>query len=92
MGVVADLVEDVAGTHRARHLLGVRIDQIVLGVGLDRLHERVGHAYGDVEVGDLPFLGLAGDELLDVGMVDAQDAHVGAPSVPPCAISPNAAS
>ena len=81
MGVVADLVEDVAGTHRTSHLFGVGINQIVLGVGLDRLHERVGHAYGDVEVGDLTFLGLAGDELLDVRMVNAQDAHVGAAAV-----------
>ena len=41
------------------------------------VHERVGDRDGDVEVGDAA-VELALDELEDVGVVDAQDAHVGA--------------
>ena len=42
------------------------------------MHEGVGDADGDIEVGDLILIGLAGDEFFDVGMIHAQDAHVGA--------------
>ena len=44
----------------------------------DGLHEGIGDADGDVEVGDGVFVGLAGDEIFDIRVVDAQDGHVGA--------------
>ena len=45
-------------------------------VGLDGLHQRVGHAHGDVEVVELARLPLGADELHDVGMVAAQHPHL----------------
>ncbi len=73
-----DLVEQIAGAHRARHRAVARADQREVGVGLHGLHERVGDAHGDVEVADLAFFGLATDEIFDVGVIHAQDGHVGA--------------
>ena len=52
--------------------------QVPIRVGFDGAHEGVGDADGDVEVGDGVLIGLAGDEIFHVGVVDAQDAHVGA--------------
>lgn len=40
-------------------------------------HESIGDADGNVEIGDLVLVGLAGDEILDIRVVDAQDGHVG---------------
>jgi hypothetical protein len=62
------------------HLLGGRVDEVVARPGLHRLHEVVGHRDGDVEVRDLRQVFLTGDELHDVRVIDAQDAHVGAAS------------
>jgi hypothetical protein len=47
-------------------------------IALHRLHESVGDADGNVKVGDRVFIGLAGDEFLDIGVIDAQDSHIGA--------------
>ncbi len=47
-------------------------------IGLHGFHEGVENAHGDVEVGDGVLAGLAGDESLDVGVIYAQHAHVGA--------------
>ncbi len=83
VGVLDDLIEDVAGAHRAPHLAVARVHQVEVGVVLHGADEGVGDADGDVEVGDGVFAGLAGDELEDVGVVDAQHGHVGpAPRAP----------
>ncbi len=55
-----------------------RLDEIVRLARLERRHELVGDGNGDVEVRDLGEVFLAGDEVQDVRMIDAQDAHVGA--------------
>ena len=54
------------------------VDELVLFVVLDGAHEVLGDGDGDVEVGERAHVRLEGDELLDVGVVDVQDAHVGA--------------
>ena len=51
--------------------------QAPIGIVADGLHEGIGDADGNIEVGDLVLVGLAGDEFFDVGMIDAQDGHVG---------------
>ena len=74
-GILGDLVPEVASADGAVHLAAV--DQVEVGVLLDGLHEGVGDGYRDVEVGDLTLDRLGFDEGLDVGMVDAEDTHVG---------------
>ena len=63
-----------AGFEQRARGLGV-VDQFELGVGLDGLHERVGHADRDVEVGQAVAV-LAVHELEHVRVVAAQDAHL----------------
>jgi hypothetical protein len=77
MGVLDDLGEEVAGAHGLPHLAVARVAQVEVGVVAHGLHELIGDADRDVEVGDLALFCLAGDELFDVRVVDAQHAHVG---------------
>ena len=44
----------------------------------DSLHEGIGDADRDIEIGDGILVGLAGDEIFDIRMIDAQHSHVGA--------------
>ncbi len=60
----------------------VRVADGVGAVLLQGAHELVGHGDGDVEVGQAPAVPLHGDELLDVRVVDPQDADIGAPPGP----------
>ena len=53
-----------------------RIDEVVARAGLHRLHELRVTATRDVEVRHLREVFLAGDEVHDVRVIDAQDAHV----------------
>ncbi len=53
------------------------VHQFHLAVGFHRLHEGIGDAQGDVEVGQVALV-LGVDEVLDVRMVAAQHAHLGA--------------
>jgi hypothetical protein len=99
VGLVHDLVEQLAGAQGPVHLDGyagglgllegaveagitrvvhVREAQVPGSVLLHGAHEGVGDADRDVEIGDGVLVGLAGDELFDVGVVDAQHGHVGA--------------
>jgi len=50
-------------------------------VGLDGLHEGIGDADGEIEVGQVALV-LGVDEILDVRMIAAQDAHLRAPARP----------
>src|SRR5919112_2593220 len=74
-----DLAEEVPRPHGLDDLLITRVPEIEVRVGLDGLHELVGDGDGDVEVVDLVVVTLAVDELLDVGVVHPEDAHVGPP-------------
>ncbi len=63
--------------------LGARVGEVgetqrPFAVFIDRGHEGIGDADGDIEIGDLVLVGLAGDELLHIRVVNAQDGHVGA--------------
>ena len=53
------------------------VDEVVVLALFHGLHEAFGQRHRDVEVGQLALALLAGDKFQDVGMVDAQDAHVG---------------
>ena len=66
----------VPGIDRAPSLS--RVPQLERFVGLARGHELVRNADGNVKVGNVSFHGLALDEILNVRMVDAHDAHVSA--------------
>ncbi len=77
-GTVDDLLEYVAGVELPYHFAGARMDQVVRLPSLQREHERVRHGDGDVEIRDLREVILAVDEVEDVGVIDAQDTHIGA--------------
>ncbi len=69
----------VAAAERARRLqVGCRlgaVHEVEVAVGLDRLHEGVGHADREVEVAQVARV-LGVDEGLDVRVVDPQHAHL----------------
>ena len=91
VGGAHDLVPQLAGPHPAvdpqpvgalRRAGGAQlgagrglVHQLDVGIGLDRLHERVAHAHRDVEVLQVPLV-LRMDEGLDVRVVAAQHAHL----------------
>ena len=54
------------------------VDDVVLQVAAQGAEELVGHGDREVEVRELARLDLGVDEVQDVGVVDAEDAHVGA--------------
>ena len=72
------LVPHRPGVQLARHFAGTRIDEVVAGACLHCFHELVGDGDRDVEVRDLRQIFLAGDEIHDIGMIDAQNSHIGA--------------
>ena len=51
--------------------------QVPAAVVLHRRHKGIRDAHGNVEIGDLVLIRLAGDELFDIRMVHAQHSHVG---------------
>ncbi|MPN20373.1 hypothetical protein SDC9_167752 [bioreactor metagenome] len=62
---------------------GTRIGEIGVaqgpfGVVFDCLHEGICDAHRDVKVGDLVLVGLAGNELFHIRVIDTQHGHVGA--------------
>ena len=77
-GRLDDELEDLAGVLAADGAAEVGVDEVVLGAGGEGGHEGVRDGDGDVEVRDGGAVELHLDELLDVGVVDAEDAHVGA--------------
>ena len=54
----------------------VREAQVPLPVLADRFHEGIQDPDRNIEIGDRVFLGLAGDEFLDVRVVDPEDGHI----------------
>ncbi len=45
----------------------------------DGLHETIGEPHGEIEVCHFMWLEFQCDEVQDVGVVDSQNAHIGAP-------------
>ena len=54
------------------------VDQVVGVVGFDGTHEGVRYSDADVEISYLTLIGFAGDKFADVGMINAQNSHIGA--------------
>jgi hypothetical protein len=75
-GLRDDPVEDLPGVELARHLAVAGIEEVVIFVFFHRLHEGFGEPHGNVEVIELLVIRLAHDEIHDVRMIDAQNAHV----------------
>ena len=90
VGVVDAVDEDHARLGviigRAHHALpqGFRLDgaihlaaelQVPVGIGLHRRHEGITDQNRQVEIGQPPRRALGGDEILDIGMIDAQRRH-----------------
>ena len=73
-----DLVKQLAGRTLAARLLGSGIDEIIILILFHRLHKGFGKANGDIEVGNVGIILFAADELLDIGMIHPQDAHISA--------------
>jgi hypothetical protein len=73
-------IKDRPGAVLAHHPAGGGVHQVVGLVLAHRLHKRLGDAHGEVEVGDLAGIVLAGDELQNIGVVHPQNPHVGAPA------------
>lgn len=76
--VECDVVEDVFCFDVRDGLFGVRVDEGVVEVFVECFHEGVRDGDAEVEVGEVAFFGFCADEFEDVGVVDAEDAHVGA--------------
>ncbi len=53
-------------------------DQVPVSIRFHGVHEVIGNAHRDVEIGDLVFVGLTGDEIFHIRVVDAQNSHIGA--------------
>src|SRR3990172_5030788 len=71
-------VEDVARAAVADHVAAAGVYQLVFAVFLDGAHELLGDGDGDVEVGEGAHVALEGNEPLDAGVGDGEDAHVSA--------------
>src|SRR5262245_7548432 len=52
------------------------VNELPRTITLDCVHESVGHCDADIEIAQLAAV-LGVDEILDIGMVAAQDAHLG---------------
>ena len=72
----SDLVEHFARIELADNVLAPRVHEVVVRAGFQGLHESVCNRHRDVEIRDLRGLVLASDEVQDIGVVDAEDAHV----------------
>ena len=77
-----DQVEHLAGVVPGHLDPVARVTHRVVASLAHRAHEVLGQPHRDVEVVEDVLLFLGGDELQDVGVVDPQDAHVGAPPRP----------
>ncbi len=73
VGRAHDAVPQIARPHAAIDL-AVEF-QIPMRIGIHRVHERVAHQHGEIEIGEPSRRALGVDEGLDVGMVDGQRRH-----------------
>ena len=78
VGVPDDRGEQVARPDRLGNRAIARVAQVEVAVILDRMHELVGERDRNVEIGDRALFGLAADELVNIGVIDPQHAHIGA--------------
>ena len=53
------------------HFGDIREAQLLVPIVLDGAHERVGDAHRDVEIRNVILIGLRGDKLLHIRMIDA---------------------
>jgi hypothetical protein len=60
------------------HISNVWEAQFPICILFNGAHERVGNSYGDIEVRDLIFICLGRNKVFHIGMIDAQDGHIGA--------------
>ena len=60
------------------YLTGARVDQVILLTRLDALHEVFVNGNRYVEVAQVLTVFFGSDELLNVWVVNVQDAHIGA--------------
>src|SRR5690625_41057 len=81
-GALDDHIEDLTCIFLADDLTGPGVEEIIGSALLDRSHELISDGDRDIEVGDLGDIGLAGDELTDIGVIDTEDPHIRAPTGP----------
>ncbi len=74
--LVCQQVKNFAGVEAALGLPGDGIDQRVILTGVRRLHEGFGQPHGKIEIVEFPFFFLGLDEIQNVRMINAQNAHV----------------
>lgn len=78
-GCLCELVEDRPGGKTPNRFRSAWVDQGIRLVSVYRSHESIRETDREVEVRHFTRLLLQRDEVQDVGVVDPQDAHVGAP-------------
>lgn len=71
------MLEDRLCRYASHRFACVRIDQRIETVSLDRAHEGVRDADGNIEVGQLMGAPLGLDEFENIRMIDAQYPHIG---------------
>jgi len=57
-------------------MFGPRVDEFIISIVLDRLHEAVCYGDRDVEVVESRIVVLGSDEVKDIRMINAENAHV----------------
>ena len=77
-GHAGQQVEDFFGVTLTGNLPGARVDQVILLIGLDPLHEVLVYGDRNVEVAQVFAVFLRLDKLFNVRMINVQDSHVGA--------------
>ncbi len=75
-------IEQELGREPSGRFMGAGIDQGNGALACERLHERVGHADGEIEICHFLRRLFERDEVEDVRMVDPEDAHIRAASGP----------
>ena len=75
---IDNLIEHLPGFELPDRFTGGRFDQVIAAVDFERLHEHIGQGNAEIEVVELVLILLGGDEIENVGMVDAQHPHIGA--------------
>ncbi len=77
-----NLVPEFFGIRLPDDFPGTGMNKIPFTVDLHRLHKRIRNTYRDIKVRQDALLFFSGDKIFNVGMIDIQYAHVGAPAFP----------